>query len=109
MEVEQESDYDPDQNSANSFDIVLDSPVGKKQPQSEFTSTESKKEVVEETARTTTNFVTFNAHVPTAYLRTPRSIEVNEEAPVFFQNYLNKGQSTIGTVIQKIRSSLPKE
>ena len=90
MEVEPESDYDPDQNSANSFDIVLDSPTRNKQQHSEFTSTESKKEVVEETARSAINFLTFNAHVPTAYLRTVRSVHIREEAPVHFENYLNK-------------------
>jgi hypothetical protein len=78
MEAElEESDYDPDQDSINSFEIVLDTPAGKKPNQSEFTSAESKKEVVEEMARSAINLMTFNGQVPAAYMRTPRTVRIN--------------------------------
>lgn len=109
MEVEQDSDYDPDQNSDNSFEIKLESPVAQKHQQAEFTSADSKKEVVEEVARSITPQSTYNMHVPTAHLRTMRPVQITEESPVQFRNYLNKGQSAIGEVIQQIKSTLPKE
>lgn len=87
----------------------MDSPVGKRQHQSEFTSTESKKEVVEETARSTINFLTWNVHIPAAYLREFRALKVEEEHPVHPQNYLSKGQSDVAAVMHRIRKSLSTE